>query len=193
MSGQVRIISGCWRGRKLPVLNKPGLRPTPDRLRETLFNWLATPVINSCCLDLFAGSGALGIEAVSRGAQQAWLIEKEREVAQNLVRQVTRLATSHITVIQTDVLKFLKRPIQSFDLVFLDPPFGYQLVSPCCYLLEAGAWLKPGGYIYFEIESQLAEPFLPTRWQIVRRQKAGNVAGFLVKRGIDYPEKNGNS
>ena len=157
MNGKVRIIGGEWRGRKLRVLDKPGLRPTQDRMRETLFNWLAMHLPGSRCLDLFAGSGALGIEAASRGA-------------------------NNLEVIHADVIRFLKNSSSAFDIVFLDPPFRHDLVSPCCTLLEQCGWIAPQTYIYLEEEVRLGQPTLPTTWQVIRRQTAGQVAGFLVQR-----------
>jgi 16S rRNA (guanine966-N2)-methyltransferase len=182
MNGKVRIIGGQWRGRKLRVLDKPGLRPTQDRMRETLFNWLAMHLPGSRCLDLFAGSGALGIEAASRGAKQVILVEKEREVVRNLNQHIATLGADNLEVIHADVIRFLKSPSSAFDIVFLDPPFKHDLVSPCCTLLEQGGWIAPQTYIYLEEEVCLGQPTLPTTWQVIRRQTAGQVAGFLVQR-----------
>ena len=182
MKGKVRIIAGQWRGRYLPVLKKPGLRPTPDRVRETLFNWLTMHLPASRCLDLFAGSGVLGIEAASRGAKHVLLIEKEYEVAQCLRQQITTLASDNIAVIHADAQQFLKRISEPFDIVFLDPPYGHNLVSSCCTLLEQHGWLNAYALIYIGIERHLGEPSLPASWQIIRRQTAGKVAGFLAVR-----------
>lgn len=185
MTGKVRIIAGQWRGRKLPILEKPGLRPTPDRVRETLFNWLTMHLPGSRCLDLFAGSGALGIEAASRGAKQVRLIEKEREVVQCLRQQVTILATDNVEIIHADARQFLKRTSETFDIVFVDPPYGHNLVSPCCTLLEQHGWLNPQhALIFIGIERHLGEPSLPTSWQIIRRQTAGQAAAFLAVRSF---------
>jgi 16S rRNA (guanine966-N2)-methyltransferase len=182
MNGKVRIISGQWRGRKLRVLDKPGLRPTQDRMRETLFNWLAMYLPGSRCLDLFAGSGALGIEAASRGAKQVILVEKDRDVVGNLNQHIATLGADNLVVNQADVVSYLKNRGAVFDIVFLDPPFKHGLVSPCCTLLEEGGWIAPRTYIYLEEEVRLGEPTLPDTWQVIRRQRAGQVAGFLVQR-----------
>lgn len=184
MPGKIRIIAGQWRGRKLLVPDKPGLRPTSDRVRETLFNWLTLHLPESRCLDLFAGSGALGMEAASRGAQEVVLVEKDREIVQTLHQQILAFGANQVTVIHTDALVFLKRPPTPFEIVFLDPPFGYHLLPPCCTLLEKQGWLSPYAHVYLEMERHLGEPtFLPSTWQVVRHLTAGQVASFLVARG----------
>jgi 16S rRNA (guanine966-N2)-methyltransferase len=182
MKGKVRIIAGQWRGRKLQVPDKPGLRPTPNRVRETLFNWISTQIPDSRCLDLFAGSGALGIEAASRGAKQVLLVEKEREVVQGLRQQMATFVPNKLEIIGADALKFLKGTPDIFDIIFLAPPFGHDLLRPCCPLLEQGGWLSPHALIYLETEHRLGEPNLPASWQVIRRQTVGQVAGFLAVR-----------
>ena len=122
-SGQIRIIGGLWRGRKLPVLNSEGLRPTTDRIKETLFNWLMFDVNERRCLDLFAGSGSLGFEALSRGASQVVMVEKDHQVAQQLSQNLARLPQAPATVVNTDAMRYLASSATPFDLVFLDPPF----------------------------------------------------------------------
>jgi len=186
LKGKIRIIAGQWRGRKLQVPDKPGLRPTPDRVRETLFNWLAMQLPSSRCLDLFAGSGALGVEAASRGAKQVLLIEKERDIVQSLKQQVATFAADNLEIICADAIQFLKKNTPSaFDIVFLDPPYEPDLLSPCCTLLEQRGWLNPHthkNHIYLETKRSLGEPNLPNGWQIIRSQTAGQVAGFLAER-----------
>lgn len=182
MKGKIRIIAGQWRGRKLSVPNKPGLRPTPDRVRETLFNWLTLCLPGSRCLDLFAGSGALGIEAASRGAKQVLLVEKERDIVQNLKQQVATFAADNLAILCTDARRFLEGAPSTFDIVFLDPPFGQDLLEPCCTLLEQRGWLSPHAHIYLEMERHLGKPCLPTSWQIIRHQAAGQVVVFLATR-----------
>lgn len=131
--GKVRIIGGEWRGRKLTVLDKSGLRPTADRVRETLFNWIQWQIVGSECLDLFAGTGILGIEAFSRGARQVTLIEQDAEIMANLAMQLAQFPKHNITLRQADALHFLAdAPVHPVDLVFLDPPFALQLLDPCC-------------------------------------------------------------
>ncbi len=185
--GQVRIIAGQWRGRKLKVSHQPGLRPTPDRVRETLFNWLAFNLPSRRCLDLFAGSGALGIEAASRGAATVVLVEKDRTTAQVLSQQLTLLAASQIEVIQADALWFLQKTSpKPFDIVFLDPPYGENLLAPSCDLLAQRGWLTTSAYIYLEAERQLnISAVLPTGWSIIRQLTAGQVASYLAMNGAD--------
>lgn len=182
MRGQIRIIGGQWRRRKLLVSDVTSLRPTPDRVRETVFNWLANYLPNSHCLDLFAGTGALGIEAASRGAKSVWLIEKNRFIYQQLIQQCKQLAAKQIEVICADALQFLKGTVQPFDIVFLDPPFGQNLLQPCCTLLEQKQWLNTPAFIYLEAEHTLKQPVLPATWQIIRQQQAGQIIFFLALR-----------
>jgi len=183
MNGKIRIIGGKWRGRKLKILGHTSLRPTSDRIRETLFNWL-TPKISGChCLDLFAGSGALGIEAVSRGAKSALLIEKDYKIARNLKQHIVVLNSDKLEIIQSDALYFLKQnATQFFDLVFLDPPFRQNLLEPCWKHLENQGWLSPHAQIYIESERHFDITKLPANWQIIRQQTAGQVAYFLLQR-----------
>lgn len=183
MRGKVRIIGGEWRGRKLAVPEKQGLRPTPDRVRETLFNWLQWQVPASRCLDLFAGTGALGVEAASRGAKQVVLVEKDRNIADGLRQQLAPFASEKVKVIQADALQYLqKSPIEPFNIVFLDPPFQQNLLAPCCELLESTGWLAPNALIYLEAEIELQALILPKSWTVIKQQRAGQVASYLVQR-----------
>lgn len=182
MTGKIRIIGGQWRGRKLQVPNQLGLRPTPARLRETLFNWLAMDLPGRCCLDLFAGSGALGIEAASRGAQKVWLIEKESHIVTGLKQQITSLKTNNLEIVCADALNFLEKTPFHFDVAFLDPPFDSPLLKTCCHLLEQKGWLSQDALIYLETDRHLGMPVLPPNWQMIRGQNAGQVSGFLVVR-----------
>jgi len=179
---QLRIIGGAWRGRRLAFPPVPGLRPTPDRVRETLFNWLAPTLVGARCLDLFAGSGALGLEAASRGAAQVVLVDSDRQVTAALREHAVRLqAGETVEVVQADALTFLDGPARPFDVVFLDPPFSRGLLAPCIARLEAGGWLADDGYLYLEAERHLAEPPLPTGWEIVRSKTAGQVGYHLAR------------
>ncbi len=176
---KLRIIGGEWRGRKIPVHDQPQLRPTPDRVRETLFNWINLQVQNSHCLDLFAGTGALGIEAASRGAAQVWLIEKDPFLCQSL-RQIS-FAASKLKLMQTDALHWLRQPPpQAFDLVFLDPPFALNLLPSCCTLLTQQAWLTPQASVYLEMPSSTPLDWLPQNWRVRRQLKAGQVQSVLI-------------
>ena len=159
------------------------MRPTPDRVRETLFNWLSQYLPGSYCLDLFAGSGALGLEAASRDAQYVLLVEKDREIVQNLQQQLVMLASNQVKIICANALKFLQQsPPLTFNIIFLDPPFGQHLLTPSCTLLEQLGWLQATAFIYLEAEHHLGIPHLPAGWQIIRQQTAGQVVGWLIKR-----------
>jgi 16S rRNA (guanine966-N2)-methyltransferase len=147
--GHVRIIGGHWRGSKLPVADVAGLRPTADRVRETLFNWLQQKLPGARVLDLFAGTGALGFEAVSRGATQAVLVERDPSLAASLRASVARLHAGNVEVVCDDALHWLGRePVAQFDLVFLDPPFDAALWRPALIALKP--WLAAGAWLYLE-------------------------------------------
>ena len=160
-----------------------GLRPTPDRVRETLFNWLQWDITGLRCLDFFAGSGALAFEAVSRGAASALMVEQDRRVVQRLQQHSRELAADRLSVRQFDALKFLSGPPEPFDLVFLDPPFGNDLLGPLCQVLEQGGWLTPQAFIYCESEARLGEPAIPPNWQWLKAKQSGDVGYRLARRG----------
>ncbi|MEN8170461.1 MAG: 16S rRNA (guanine(966)-N(2))-methyltransferase RsmD [Pseudomonadota bacterium] len=174
---QLRIIGGSWRGRKLQFPDVEGLRPTTDRVRETLFNWLQPIIHGSRCLDLFAGSGALGLEALSRGATAVSFIDSDGLAVRSLKENLSLLKDEHGTVIQSDALAFLRgaAPAQPFDIVFLDPPFRRALLQPCLEQLCQDGWLSENARIYLEVEQELGEPELPPGWEMVRSKKAGQV------------------
>lgn len=178
----LRIIGGEWRGRRIRFPSVPGLRPTPDRVRETLFNWLAPVIAGSRCLDLFAGSGLLGLEALSRGAAAAVFVEHDRVVAGALRRTVAALAPQRGTVIQADTLRLLAGTAQPFDIVFLDPPFGSGLASEAMRRLESGGWLAPAAAIYLEMPARDGPPVLPADWTLHRSGRAGAVGYHLALR-----------
>ncbi len=193
---QLRIIGGQWRGRRLNFPDVEGLRPTPDRVRETLFNWLAPAIEGARCLDLFTGSGALGLEALSRGAAEVVMLDRDPQVIARLKEHAQTLQAHGARLVQTDALRFLQRPQNPpvppfekggrrgdlFDIVFLDPPFGLGLLDPCCKLLEEHGWLAPSAHIYLESESALGPPALPANWRLKRSQKAGQVGYHLATR-----------
>ncbi len=181
-AGQIRIIGGQWRGRKLPVPHSPGLRPTTDRVRETLFNWLAPVIQGARCLDCFAGSGALGLEALSRYAAQAVLLESERHVAQQLEKNLQLLRADNGQVVHTDSLRWLAQAGQPFDVVFLDPPFRQGLLANTLQLLEQHGWLADEAWIYVESEAESAANDIPESWQLHREKIAGQVAYRLYIR-----------
>jgi 16S rRNA (guanine966-N2)-methyltransferase len=176
MKSQVRIIGGSWRGRKLGVVDAPGLRPTPDRIRETLFNWLAPDCRGAWVLDCFAGSGALGFEALSRGAQHLVALERQPRALAALRADAERLQCSAVEIIGGDALQSIAELRQSFDIVFIDPPYAEATLRREVFeRLEAGGCLNSGARIYFEWPS--GESFeLPTpalHW--LKRKSAGRV------------------
>lgn len=182
--GKLRIIGGEFRRRQLPVPDLPGLRPTPDRVRETLFNWLGQTLNGKRVLDAFAGTGALGIEALSRGAARVDFIERDAKAAAQLRDNLATLKADSGDVIREDVQAFLARPSgvdEPFDLVLLDPPFHQGLVDTCCDALETGGWLSPDALIYVEAESTLT-PVVPGHWQLYRQTRAGETTARLYQR-----------
>lgn len=180
-AGRLRLIGGEYRHRRLPVLDHPGLRPTPDRVRETLFNWLAATTPGARALDLFAGTGALGLEALSRGARQAVFVECDPRVARQLADNLAILgAAERGRLVTADALAFLAGDPTPFSLVFLDPPFRQGLAEACCRALEAG-WLAEDALVYMETESTLT-PEAPANWQLHREIRAGDSTGRLYRR-----------
>lgn len=180
-AGSVRIIGGRWRGRRIPVPKVEGLRPSPDRVRETLFNWLQPVLPGSRCLDLYAGTGALGIEAASRGAREVVLVDRDRRVTQNLRQTAARLEATGIEILCREALAFLAGPARAFDIVFLDPPFREALWSPCCRRLHERGWLRAGASVYLEYPTGPL-PALPEGWTVVRSGRAGRVQFALAMR-----------
>jgi len=183
----LRIIGGEWRGRRIRFPHRPGIRPTPNRVRETLFNWLAPSVGGSRCLDLFAGSGALGLEALSRGAAAVTFVESDQAAADALREVVTALAPECGLVIHGEALSWLADPpSQPFDVVFLDPPFGSGFAAQAAQALEVGGWLRSGARVYLEMPAAEGPPVLPTGWKLHRSGKAGAVGYHLaLRRGND--------
>lgn len=181
-AGQIRIIGGLWRGRKLPVPDSEGLRPTTDRVRETLFNWLAADIQQAKCLDCFAGSGALGLEALSRHAGSATLLELERPVAQQLEKNLATLGAKNARVVNTNTLQFLAQKGEPHQLVFIDPPFRKGLLEHTTTLLENNGWLSDEALVYVESEVEHGVPPVPINWQLHREKIAGQVAYRLYIR-----------
>ena len=179
--GEVRIIGGAWRSRRLAFPASEGLRPTPDRVRETVFNWLTPYLPGAACLDLFAGSGAFGFEALSRGAARAVLVEKRLEVVAALRHNREQLKAEHADIVHADAVEFLRGPAAAFDIVFLDPPYASGLLAPCVELLDTRGWLKPDAIIYLEAPEGEAPP-LPATWQPVRSKTAGQVGYHLARK-----------
>ena len=188
-AGQIRIIAGKHKGRKLPVLMAEGLRPTTDRVKETVFNWLMPYIHQANCLDCFAGSGSLGFEAMSRGATQVTLVELNRAAAKQLQANKDLIKADNVTVHNNDALTFLKEGAlkssqaecdnQPFDLVFLDPPFRKQLVEQAAVLLNSYG-LADQALIYVEMEAESTQA-LPVNWQILKEKVTGQVVYRLYQ------------
>lgn len=181
--GEVRIISGLWRGRKLPVLNAEGLRPTTNRVKETVFNWLMNDISGSRCLDCFAGSGSLGIEALSRQAQAVTFLEKFAKASQQLKTNLTTLKANNGTVVNTDTLQFLaqKNSGEKFDLVFIDPPFNKGFVPKVLELLQQNDWLAENALLYVEVEKNHTSLTLPENWLVIKEKTMGQVESRLIQ------------
>jgi 16S rRNA (guanine966-N2)-methyltransferase len=184
----IRIIGGTWRGRRFRFADVPEIRPTPDRVRETLFNWLGSRVVGARCLDLFAGSGALGLEALSRGAESAVLVEQNAVVTRSLTELIATLDAKGARVEREDALRFLARGATPFDIVFLDPPFAAGLLSKSAEMLESRGWLVPDALIYVESSAREPLPPLPASWRELKAKQAGEVGYHLfarAKRGAE--------
>lgn len=184
--GHLRIVGGRLRGSRIEVLDAAGLRPTGDRVRETLFNWLAPVIAGARCLDLYAGTGALGIEAWSRGAGECAFVERDRELARRIEGNVTRLGVEPAHVVHGEALAFLAGAASPFDIVFLDPPFEADAWEQAAGRIEAGGWLRQDAWIY--VESPAARtPLLPEAWREHRVGAAGNVRFALYRRAAPDP------
>jgi 16S rRNA (guanine966-N2)-methyltransferase len=181
-SGQVRIISGQWRSRKLPIHDLEGLRPTTDRVRETLFNWLASDIRGARVLDCFAGSGALSLEALSRYASFAQMFELQKNAASQLTKNLATLNCSTASVVQGDSLKLLAKGAgQGFDVVFIDPPFRKGLAPKTIELLMQHEWLNDNALIYLETESEISDLVIPASWQPLKEKIAGQLTYRLYQ------------
>jgi 16S rRNA (guanine966-N2)-methyltransferase len=174
---EFRVIAGMWRHRRCVFPARQGLRPTPDRVRETLFNWLAPRLAGARCLDLFAGSGALGMEALSRGAREVEFVEKDAETAAAIEGNLAALGGA-ARVLVADSLGYLSGAPKPYDIVFLDPPFGTALLTIACERLAAG-WLRTGARVYLEYPAAIGIPALPAGWRLLRQKRAGQV-GFAL-------------
>ena len=180
-SGQIRIIAGDWRGRKLPVADLPGLRPTSDRVRETVFNWLAPYIPGARVLDCFSGTGALSLEALSRGAKEAVMLEMATPAVKTLKSNLTLLKASNGHVHGTNTLQFLNTPCtEPFDVIFLDPPFRQGMLEETCRLLQENGYVHEQTVIYVEVEKELDPLPVPEQWQRLKTKRAGQVSFNLL-------------
>jgi 16S rRNA (guanine966-N2)-methyltransferase len=179
----LRVIAGQWRGRRIPFVPIPGLRPTPDRVRETLFNWLQREVVGARCLDLYAGTGALGFEALSRGALHSTLVERDPVAVRTLASVASQLGTTAARILRAEAMAYLATPPERYDLVFLDPPFALGALTELCTLLESRGWLAPTAWVYLEQAARDAPPELPPNWHFAKDTRAGEVQAWLARRG----------
>lgn len=179
-SGRFRIIAGQWRGRRLTFPALDGVRPTADRVRETLFNWLAPVIGGSRCLDLFAGSGALGLEALSRGAAGVTFVDREPRLIRAITAHLDTLQCDAGSTLCADATTYLAGKPGPFDIIFMDPPFGSGPLDPLCQMISDNAVLSPGGRVYLEQSASAPPPALPPTWEMLRSARAGNVGYHLA-------------
>lgn len=183
MHNQIRIIGGKHRGRKVSFPNTTELRPTPDRVRETLFNWIAPVLPGANCLDLFSGSGILGLEAISRGAASVMFVEKNKLIANNIEHSAGILGDIlNCQIIQANVISWLATRGTSYDVVFLDPPYQSNLLPTCFELLDSNGWIQTNSYIYFESDKPQDPSIMPITWRLYREKKAGHVYYYLAQK-----------
>lgn len=176
----LRIIAGTHRGRKLSFVDAPNLRPTPDRMRETLFNWLQPVIYEARCLDLFAGSGALGLEALSRGAADVVFVEKDAKAAKRLNENLALLGYESAVCHQQTAQDFLQTSPTVFDVVFLDPPYQADFLPKMIQALNKG-WLADGARVYLEHDSHQPAPDFPNGWTVLKQTKAGQATALLLQ------------
>ncbi len=188
-TGNLRIIGGRWRSRRLSFPLVHQLRPTANRIRETLFNWLQNDVSGEFCLDLFAGSGALGLEALSRGAQQVFFLEKNPQAARAISENLETLGAGQEAVICAEALRWLADPPRNirFGIVFVDPPYAENLEARVCQALESSGLLKQRALVYLESDKDLQENLLPDNWRIFKKKRAGAVCYVLLERRGEQP------
>lgn len=191
MNNKLRIIAGKWRGRKLSFGDSQGLRPTLDRVRETLFNWLSSDIYQANCLDLYSGSGALAFEALSRGASNVIMLDNNHQVCQQLKKNLQFVSCDQGQVICMDAISYLlqqkipamlEKSSPKYNIVFLDPPFNQGLLEKCCQTLEALQLLDNHCLIYIESEKQLILDFIPDSWQKIKQKQTGQLAYYLFYR-----------
>lgn len=192
-SNSIRIIAGQWRGRRITVLDSDGLRPTTDRVRETLFNWLMHDVAGASCLDLFAGTGVLGFECLSRGASCIDFVEVDKAVAGNIQQNLHKLSPGggldKACINNKDAINFLNsNDHKQYDIVFVDPPFQSVLALDSLQLLSENNWLNNNALVYLEQDSHHEEPKIPEGWALYRQGKAGQSAFYVYSiAGIEQP------
>jgi 16S rRNA (guanine966-N2)-methyltransferase len=184
-AGQLRIVAGNWRSRLLQIADVAGLRPTSERIRETLFNWLAPRIHGAKCLDLCAGTGALGLEALSRGAGELVFVEQSAVAFRTLKSNIALLGATNAEVLNVDARQYLDASnARPFDIVFLDPPFAADLYDELCRLLIEQRWLADDARIYIEMDKDQPELLIPPGWQVLKNKTAGNVRYMLAATDV---------
>ena len=180
-TGHLRIVAGNWRSRLLQIADVPGLQPTSVRIRETLFNWLAPRIHGAKCLDLCAGTGALGLEALSRGASRVVFVERSVVAAKYLDLNIASLGASGTEIHNVDAAKYLQEsPVEAFDVVFLDPPFADDLYDELCRLLATEGWLAADARVYIEMDGSQPEVCVPENWRVLKNKTAGKVRYLMA-------------
>ena len=175
----LRIIGGTWRGRKIHFPDNEALRPTPDRVRETLFNWLMPIIQGARCLDLFAGSGVLGLEALSRGASEVVFVDNHYQSIASLRETCKLFSAQNVEFFTGDAMQFLNGTVRRFDIVFLDPPYSSSSLVKTATLLQDNGWLTDNAYMYVEHAQDFDTSTLPVQWQLHRQKRAGQVCFSL--------------
>ncbi|ALD14995.1 16S rRNA methyltransferase [Buchnera aphidicola (Aphis glycines)] len=176
--GRVYIISGKLKGQKIAFKNNLNIRPTTNRIRETLFNWIAKDIKNSRCLDCFAGSGALGLESISRHAKFVTLLEIKKKIILSLIQNAKKLNVSNVEIIHTNTLDWLKKTKKPYDIIFIDPPYNEKLVENTIILLEKKKWIKNKSIIY--IETKKNQPLiLPYNFTLYKKKITNHIAFYL--------------
>ena len=181
----MRIIAGQWRHQQLPVLSRQGLRPTPDRVRETLFNWLAADLRGATCLDLFAGTGALGFEAASRGAGKVILVERDADLARHLRAQAHILGAHMVQVVCADATQWLAHGAERFDLVFIDPPYGSMSLLSLTQALRRHGRVSAASKVYAEMAADDERPVFAQDWTLLHDKRAGRVRYYLATPAVE--------
>lgn len=181
VANELRIVGGEWRGRRVKLAAGAPIRPTPDRVRETLFNWLQPVIRGARCLDLFAGSGALGLEALSRGAREVVFVDRDARAIRQIAATLEAFAAPAMPVHVSDALAFLRGAASPFDVVFLDPPFASGLLANTSARLEDKGWLAANALIYIEAAHRDGPPVLPATWRLAKAKRAGEVGYYLVE------------
>jgi 16S rRNA (guanine966-N2)-methyltransferase len=177
---QIRIIGGLYRGKKIQFPQVDGLRPTPDRVRETLFNWLMNTIHGARCLDAFAGSGALGLEAFSRGASNVVFIEQSASAYASLYKNIEIFNSTKLTRVKADTLNYLSQCTEQFDIIFLDPPFSLNYIPQCLHQIVQKKILNPGGLVYIESDTVIAVDYKD--WKQIKLKQAGQVIYGLFEK-----------